>query len=266
MSALRPPFAFDLQGECLMRARLIALPKHRVRQMLPAGLELGPYPADLGIDPGSHPVILCFNDVYRAHLSFPSLIPSMTYHEFDIGVPYTYLSAGGVQSNANGPYYFMPRLWLDRWLPIIGGFTFWGFAKEPASIRVTENSYRVTTPAGEPVASLFWKPADAKAFGGAPDFPFFQIIRLILSQTLISRAPTAVGPSFILSDFIRYWNLVIPIPIETIIELGTLRIPVQTQGGIHLDTWDPGIDTSVLGGFTALVPWRLGLPYIPGSF
>jgi hypothetical protein len=158
----------------------------------------------------------------------------------------------------------MPRLYLDRWLPIIGGVTFWGFAKEPASIRVTENSYRVTTPAGEPVASLFWKPANSKVRLGVPvDSPYFQIIRLILSQTLISRVPGAVGPFFALSDFTRYWNFVIPIPIETIVELGTLRIPVQTRGGIALDTWDPGIDTSVLGGFTALVPWRLSLPYLP---
>jgi hypothetical protein len=228
--------------------------------MLPPGLVLGPYPSDLNIDSDCHPVVLCFNDVFRAHLSVPSLIPNLTYHEFHIGVPYTYLSSGTLQEGTNGPYYFMPRLYLDRWLPIIGGVSFWGLAKEPARIHVTENSYRVTSLSGQPLASLSWNTTSEDAFTAAP-YSLIIIIRAILSQTMVSRMPAAVGPFFSLSDFIRYLD--IPIPIPTTVEVDALNIQVQPREGLRAEEWQPGVGSSVLGGFTAFVPWVLSLPYLP---
>lgn len=262
MTALRPPLAVQLEGECMMRIRIIALPKERVRQMLPPGLALGPYPPEMNIDPGSHPVLLCFNDVFRLQLSCPSLIPSLTYHEFQIGIPYIYLSSGPPQEGVNGPYYFMPRLYLDRWLPIIGGVTFWGFAKQPASIRVTENSYVVTGPAGESVASLFWRPGSERAqVPPLIDDTILGIIRAILKQTLISRVPAGAGPYFALSEFVR--TLQIPLSMETTVEVQAMDIPLQMRERLQPDEWVPGISDSVLGGFFARVPWVLSLPYIP---
>ncbi len=78
------PFAmFNLHGDATMRIVTLVFPSDDVRRLLPVGLDLG---AQGVTPPGTHPVILFFMDVFRAEMSFPTLLPNMTYHEHSIGV------------------------------------------------------------------------------------------------------------------------------------------------------------------------------------
>ena len=64
---------------------------------------------------GRIPVIMGFHDMFRLHASVPSLLPSMTYHEHSVGIPYCYVTQGGAMTaRTPGPYYFMPILLLDN--------------------------------------------------------------------------------------------------------------------------------------------------------
>ena len=71
MSSNNPFNAINLSGEGAMRGVTLALPVERVRNMLPAGLELG---AQNVTPEGTHPVILFFHDFFRAQRSIPGMI------------------------------------------------------------------------------------------------------------------------------------------------------------------------------------------------
>jgi hypothetical protein len=249
----------NLSGDSTMRGVLLSREIACVQDLLPRGLKLGKQTLT---GSGTHPVMLFFNDVFRGHLSIPTLIPNLTYHEFHIGIPFTYLAG-------NGPYYYMARLYLDQLLPVLGGLVFWGLPKEMASIAVSANpveyTYTVTSLAGYPLASLRWQ--NAAPVQIAMDAPFFIPIREILSQTLISRLPAAVGPVYILSDFDKLWKA----PGARVLALGTrlhldgeLVIPSPVPGPVP--DWMPGLaPDSPSGAFELRVPWRLSLPYPPQS-
>ena len=96
LNAFAPPNPFaaiNLHGDGTMRGVTLALPTDRVRDLLPAGMELGAQ----DVSPkGTHPVILFFHDMFRAQMSIPTLLPNMTYHEHSVGVPFTYISRGSI--------------------------------------------------------------------------------------------------------------------------------------------------------------------------
>src|SRR5262249_11656390 len=127
-TSTRNPFAVvNLNGNSTVRGVTLALPTERVRNFLPAGLELGPQ----DVTPrGTHPVILLFQEMFRVQMSMPTVLPSLTYHEHIFSVPYCYLSSGSITPGYPGPYFFMPRLYLDSAEATAGGVLFWGFAKE----------------------------------------------------------------------------------------------------------------------------------------
>jgi hypothetical protein len=252
-----------VRGGSTMRGLILPTPVHLVRELLPAGLELGEPQIQAGA--GKYPVFLFFNDVFRLVWSIPTLDPSVTYHEFQIGIPYTYLSTGWPARGSSGPYYFMPRLCLDHIMPVLGGIFFWGFAKEMARIRVTQNTYTVTSLWGQEIAAYEWiRELFPKPFLPVSDFPFFEPVRQVLDQTIVSQLPAAMGPVFVLSDVHRDWDA------------GFLRLlgrPIRVEvGGLignsagtspYVVNSAAGLDQHGLGPFELRVPWRLSLPYPP---
>ena len=86
-----PYSAVNLVGDGIMRVVTIALPRAQVLDLLPHGLELGPQ--DLTA-PGEHPVIFHFQEMLRAHMTIPSLLPNLTYHEQVVGIPFTHVTPG----------------------------------------------------------------------------------------------------------------------------------------------------------------------------
>jgi hypothetical protein len=260
MTPANPFAAINLNGNGTMRGVTLALPTARVRDLLPAGLELG----EQKVTPsGTHPVILFFHDMFRAQMSVPTLLPNMTYHEHSVGVPFAYLSSGSITPGVPGPYYFMPKLYLDNFWATIGGCLFWGFAKEMASVTVTARSYAVTSLAGQRLTSLAWKKPDQEEFLPIAEYANFEPVRQMLTQPIISMVPAAMGPFFILSDFDKDWTVATLRPLETNLEVDLEYVPGYPGGRYPASGWSPGIDASVLGSYELRAPWRLSLPYPP---
>jgi hypothetical protein len=260
MTSSNPFAAINVNGTGTMRGVTLALPTAHVRAMLPPGLELG---AQQVTPPGTHPVVLFFHDMFRAQMSVPTLLPNMTYHEHSIGVPFSYLAAGSIMPGVPGPYYFMPKLYLDNFLATLGGFLFWGFAKEMASVTVTGTSYAIDSLAGSRVSSLAWKASEPHPFKPIAEYPNFEPIRQMLTQPIISSVPAAMGPFFALSDFDKDWAAATLSPLQTRVEVNVEYVPGYPAGSYPATGWSPGIDSSVLGSYELKAPWRLSLPYPP---
>ena len=260
MTPANPFAAINLHGDGTMRGVTLELPTAIVRDLLPAGLELGRQQVTA---PGTHPVILFFHDMFRAQMSLPTLLPNMTYHEHSVGVPFSYLSSGSITPGVPGPYYFMPKLYLDNFWATVGGLLFWGFAKEMASVTVTEKNYAVNSLAGQSLTSLTWKPPKQKEFSPIAEYANFEPVRQMLTQPIISMLPAAMGPFFILSDFDKDWSVATVRPIETCVEVDVAYVPGYAAGRYPASGWSPGIDSSVAGSYELRAPWRLSLPYPP---
>jgi hypothetical protein len=259
MTPQNPFAAINLNGNGTMRGVTLALPTDRVRDFLPAGMTLG----DQQVTPsGTHPVILFFHDMFRAQMSMPTLLPNMTYHEHSVGVPFTYISSGSITPGNPGPYYFMPKLYLDNFWATIGGITFWGFPKEMASITVTAESYTVNSLAGQRITSLAWKKTKA-GYRPIREVANFEPVRQMLSQPIISMVPLAMGPFFILSDFDKIWETATVRPLETSLEVDIEYVPGYAGGRYPASGWSPGIHSSVIGSYELRALWRLSLPYPP---
>lgn len=255
------PFSLiNLNGNGTMRGVTLALPSDRVRDLLPAGLELGPQTVS---PPGTHPVILFFHDMFRAQMSIPTLLPNMTYREHSIGVPFSYITPGGLTPGHPGPYYFMPRLYLDNFNATLGGLLFWGFPKVMGSFLVTADRYTITDLSGERLTSLAWYNDAAKGHKPIAAYPHFEPVRQMLSQPIISMMPASLGPFFILSDFDKKWDVATVRPLRTALEVDVEYVPGYAGGRYPAQGWSPGIDESVLGSYELRAPWRLSLPYPP---
>jgi hypothetical protein len=257
MTPANPFAAINVNGYGTMRGITLALPTAHVRKMLPAGLELG---AQQVTPPGTHPVILFFHDMFRAQMSVPTLLPSMTYHEHSIGIPFSYLAEGSITSGVPGPYYFMPKLYLDNFLATLGGIVFWGFAKEMACVTVTGTSYAIDSLAGARLTSLSWKEPELDAFKPIAEYANFEPVRQMLTQPIISKLPVGMGPFFILSDFDKDWDAATVRPLETRVEVDLEYVPGYQAGRYPASKWSPGIDASVIGSYELRAPWRLSLP------
>ena len=262
MNPFDPTNLVSLRGLGTMRGFTAALPTDTVRKLLPHGLELG---AQSVTPPGTHPVLFGFNDMFRLHWSFPSLLPNETYRELSVGVPFAYLTRGQVTSQSPGPYYFMPQLYLDNLFAIVGGTLFWGFNKQLASFQVTADRYAVSaTGSGDSFTSLAW--TNVGEHRPLHEFPHFDPVRQMLSQPVISMVPAAIGPFFVLSDFNKMWDRGVIRPVHAAMTVDVEYMVGFPGGRYPADTLSPGIDESVLGAYDLRVPWLLSLPYPPPMF
>src|SRR6185436_11572265 len=100
------------------------------------------------------------------------------YHEHTVGIPFSYLSSGSITPGYPGPYYFMPKLYLDNFLAVTGGVLFWGMNKHLGAFQVTADNYTIRELSGERVTSLAWTttPEDYRPIAA---YPHFEPIRQI---------------------------------------------------------------------------------------
>jgi hypothetical protein len=166
MNPFDPTNLISLRGLGTMRGFTASLPTDTVRKLLPHGLELG---AQSVTAPGTHPVLFGFNDMFRLHWSFPSLLPNETYRELSVGVPFAYLTQGQVTSQSPGPYYFMPQLYLDNLFAVVGGTLLWGFNKQLANFLVTAERYDVR-PRVAAIRSRHWNGPMSASIGRSMNF------------------------------------------------------------------------------------------------
>jgi hypothetical protein len=257
----RRPFDFvNLVGDGLIRGATVVLPSAEVLRLLPHGLELG----EQDLTPrGTHPVLFFFQDMYRAHMTIPTLLPNMTYNEQIVGVPFCYVTSPLHRRGAAipGPFFYMARLFLDDFVPTIGGLLWWGFAKKLATILVTEDRIAVLGRKGETVLSLDFQPVGE--FRPLSALPHFERVRRIMDQPLVSQLPLARGPWFACSGFDKKWDVAEARPLTTVVRIDRSYVPGLPCGRFPAVGRSEGIDQSVLGSFQIRVPWRQGLPYPP---
>lgn len=256
MNPLDPYNMFYLSGTGTMRYMTIALPTEVVRRMLPNGLELGPQ--DLTPE-GTHPIMMGFHDMFRLHTSIPSLLPSMTYHEHSVGIPYCYINQGQWGPSSRGPYFFMPSLLLDHVLATVGGVLFWGFAKHYCHITNVDGHFRISRRGGPPVLTFDYENAgEAEPIAKVPEF---ETQRQALAQTVVSTFPAGMGPYFILSEFPKQWEVATIRPLTAVTEIYSDYVIGFAPGRYPEKDRSPGIASSVMGAYELSAPWRLTAPY-----
>jgi hypothetical protein len=259
---VKAPYSFGFVGDAITRCIALALPSSKVRAMLPAGLGLC---AQSVTPQGTHPVILQSHTFAHCQFSFPTMLPPMSFHEQTLGIPFVCVSAApGLR--AAGPYYFMPKLYLDdRWNLFIGR-NFWGFNKELARVRVNAGSYTVTSMTGRRLAGLTWSVSGDEPRPAIGGYEQFEPVRKMLSQTPLSFSPAAVGPIPTLTDFDRSWNLGTVRRLRAVLDIDAAYCP-RFSGG-HYETAD---ETGQASGWPALAfevsaQWWLSYPYLlPGA-
>jgi hypothetical protein len=212
--------------------------------LLPAGLRLG----EQGVTPaGTHPVIFQFHDFVNCQWSLPTWLQPMQFHEQTVGIPFTYLDAGG-------PYFFMPKLYLDDlWVQLNGRFWWW-FDKELAAVKRTGHCYTVTNLSGRRLVSLDWSADGGDGYLPAAGFSVFEALRQLLDQTLISAFPAA-SPYFSLTDFDRNWNLGKVRPLRTVLDVDPAYMPGFSGGSF----------SAASASYEFSAPWWLSLPYGPAA-
>jgi len=251
-----------VSGEAKVRGVTLALPVDLVSGFLPLGLELGPQEFT---NPGLHPVILFFQDMLGAQVSSAlpgtTLLPAVDYHEHCVIVPFTHISRGPFKPGDPGPYYFMPKLYLDNPAATAAGLFFWGFAKEFGWIRVSGGQYSVANVAGQPVTSFAWDMGRNEVYRSMDVYPFFEPVLRMLTQPVVSIVPASLGPFFVLSDFVWQWGR--GRPLHTAVEVDLAYIPGYPRGRYPASGWSDGMDSNQLGGFEMTGAWRLSVPYLP---
>lgn len=252
---LAPFSGIQLTGDGIIRAATIVLPTEHVRTFLPYTLELG---EQTMTPPGTHPVVMFFQEMVRAHMTIPTLLPNMTYHEYVMAVPFARVSgAGGLGSRA--PLQFMPRLFLSDWLATIGGLLFWGFAKEMARYHVTNSHIALASYRGDPLVSLDYEPQGD--YRPVTEYPQFADLCGVMSQPLVSQLPAAMGPFLACSSYDKDWSRAVLRPIRTKVTIQTSFVPNLPCG----EFGDGGLSItgSPLGSVEIKAPWRLSLLYPP---
>lgn len=134
-----------LYGTCDGRFALTTLTESFASSLLPPDLELAPQ-SYTGED--THPVLLMINDTRlntnpflegiskRHHLNL-----KLHYNEFIVMLPYVQFKEE--KYNTDGPFCFLPVLYLDSLLAVLGGRIFWEFNKDLAHFKVNNLDYEI---------------------------------------------------------------------------------------------------------------------------
>jgi hypothetical protein len=247
---LFPPSRLDTDGHYQASFVLWSLPQGAVRQMLPAALE----PAAQSLTgAGQHPLMFVFGE--QQHVR-PIIHrgAGLTYREFITVVPFVQWTAAG--HGYRGPFAFLPRLFLDRWLPVVLGWLV-GFAKRRERVHMGPGGYAVSRLLRkQPIVGASFVPHGP--VGRCIDFPLFSALRPIFELPLITRL--AVGP-FLAMNFT--WELERAQMQATAADVHIHEAYVR---GLPITRFHAeGIDRNTLGAFALNVPWTLSLPVAPFS-
>lgn len=257
---MKSPYPCGYIGDGVTRCVLLTVPAWMVQRLLPPNLELGTQDVSA---PGTHPVVLQFHDFSRCRFSLPNLLQPLNFHEQTLGIPFTRISSRADAASRREPFYFMPKLYLDHpWVWAVGR-NLWGFDKEMATVEVTRNRYAVTSFAGRQLASLTWSCPEEGSRARFAKGDEFEPLRNILSQTLISLSPAAMGPIFTVTDFDRNWDRAIIRPISAALVVDPCYVKGFDGGrfGTDVDPADP--DYSMIGCYEVSAQWWLSFPYLP---
>ncbi len=138
--------AEPLFGRCDGRFSLISVASDFAQDLLPPDLQLAlqDYTPE-----GQHPILLMFNDTWLHSNPFLEKIAkdkhldlSLHYNEFIVMLPYVEFRDEPYKSE--GPFCFLPVLYLDSILAVLGGRIFWEFNKEMAHFYIEGSQFNVS--------------------------------------------------------------------------------------------------------------------------
>jgi len=144
---------FALEGECDGRFALTLVDARFLQRLLPPDLELAPNPFSQG---DRHPLMLMFDKVtlrlndnlerivaeYQLKATEHQLRLELNYNEFIVMLPYVQFKKGtGLTDGIL--YCYLPVLYLDSLLAVIGGRIFWEFNKRMSRFAINSSTYEV---------------------------------------------------------------------------------------------------------------------------
>jgi Acetoacetate decarboxylase (ADC) len=196
----------DFVGDLDAAIALVEVTADSARAMLPDGLRLAPQ----RFTPGNrHPLLLVLGRQRNVRLALFST--GIDYFEFILAVPFVDHARQGL--HPRGPFGYLPRLFLDRRLPIVAGRLLLAYDKRRAAISATDESYRIARPrTGEPLIS-----ARFKAGRGSSDWRPPQPITETLQLPVISRRARGAW-RYSVADFALDRAEIRPIGMELAIE------------------------------------------------
>ena len=146
----------DLVGDLDAAIALVGIPTPSARALLPEGLVL----ASQDVVPDArHPVLFVMGR--QRNVRFACAPVGIDYFEFILALPF--VEPAGSPAAGAGPFGYMPRLLLDRWLPTVGGRLLLAYDKRRAVISRTEDNYRIVTPSGDLLLTARFRAAPRSA-------------------------------------------------------------------------------------------------------
>jgi hypothetical protein len=214
-----------------------------VRKMIPRCLELAPQKLTL---PGEHPVF--FMLVHHQGVR-PNILPirGMDYLECLVAIPD--LQWRSTNQAYRGPFCYMPRLFLNRWMAVFLGWLY-AFPKLRERVDRTKTTFAVRRLlSGRPVIS------GSVEYLGTPasptEFPAFGPIQSLLRQPFTQ---PLLG-SFCLCSFLNFHFSDAQIqPLRGRLEFQEAFLPGLSVGAFDFET---GTDA-----FEVAVPWDLPSPFL----
>ena len=239
---------YPLTGHCQGIFAFFSIAENFLQSLLPPDLELAPQPYT---PRGQHPLLIMFNNTWlqtnsnlesiseKLHLGL-----NLNYYELIVMIPYVQFK--DETYNSDGPYCFLPVLYLDSLAAVAGGRIFWEFNKEMADFSVKPDSFTVSKfssqtnlLSGVTKSTASRQPADSIAN--------FEKIKPILQLPVIEHGPYGYVSSIykILLD-----NVDIAPTEMDINNLDSLFLP---RGHIN----SPAITQNPLGAFLMDYNWKL---------
>lgn len=138
--------AEPLFGRCNGRFSLISVTSDFAQGLLPPDLQLAPQNY---MPEGQHPILLMFNDTWLHSNPFLERIAkdnhldlNLHYNEFIVMLPYVEFRNEPYKSE--GSFCFLPVLYLDSLMAVLGGRIFWEFNKEMAHFSIEGSHFNVS--------------------------------------------------------------------------------------------------------------------------
>jgi hypothetical protein len=137
---------YPLEGHCLGRFAFCSVASAFLQSLLPDDLVLASQPYT---PTGEHPLLLMFNNTWlksnpnlKRIATESNVALSLNYFEYIVMLPYVKFKEPPY--NNKGPYCYLPILYLNSLLAVMGGRIFWEFNKQMAGFSVQPLLFSVT--------------------------------------------------------------------------------------------------------------------------